>query len=114
MAELETELLNALQTAETTSGDKPCGCHENKAASNDSSDIFGFDQMTESSDLEAQIDSALSTIFSGAESEFASLDALSIDEELAFAQMSEGAGLTLEDILAVTEKYPGLKITFSY
>jgi hypothetical protein len=111
MADLETNLLNALQNAQATAGEKPCGCHENQAAT---SEEATFDQLTDSSDLVAQLDSALGAALSGAESEFASLDTLSLDEELAFAQMSEGTNLSLEDILALTEKYPGLKITFSY
>jgi hypothetical protein len=110
MADLETNLLNALQNAQATTGEKPCGCHDKAAASL----AEGFDELSDSSDLAAQLDSALGAALSGAESEFASLDTLSLDEELAFAQMSEGTNLSLEDILALTEKYPGLKITFSY
>lgn len=111
MAELETNLLNALENLGSVSGDKPCGCHENQAAAGEAA---VFDELTDSSDLAAQLDSALGAISFGAESEFAALDTLSLDEELAFAQMSEGTNLSLEDILTLTEKYPGLKITFSY
>lgn len=111
MAELETNLLNALQSAQSVSAEKPCGCHD-KAASGELADPFG--QTGDASDLVAQLDSALGAALSGAQTDFAGLDTLSFDEEMAFAQMSEGTNLRLEDILALTEKYPGLKITFSY
>ena len=113
MAELETNLLNALQNAESVAKDKPCGCHEKSASAE--ADVFGPGQMGDGSDLEAQLDAALGAALSGAESsDFATFDALSLDEEMAFAEVNEGANLSLEDILTLTEKYPGLKITFSY
>jgi hypothetical protein len=114
MAELETNLLNALQSVESSSGEKPCGCHDKAALGGEATDIFGSGQMGEASDLEAQLDAALGAALSGAEHDFAALDSLSFEEEMAFAQINEGTNLSLEDILALTEKYPGLKITFSY
>lgn len=114
MAELETNLLKALQNAESASAEKPCGCHEKAASAESATDMFGFGQSGEGADLGAQLDAALGAALSGAENDLAAFDTLSLDEEMAFAQVSEGANLSLEDILALTEKYPGLKITFSY
>ena len=84
MAELETNLLNALQNVESASTDKPCGCHE-KAESGDMADVFGFGETGDASNLEAQLDAALGAAVSGAQPDFAGLDMLSFDEEMAFA-----------------------------
>lgn len=117
MAELEQELLGALQALDNSStAEKPCGCQEAAGASalTSESNIFGFDQLSSSTDLTAELDSALDSLLSEGGSEFAGLESLSIEDELEFAALEEGTSLTLEDILEITEKYPGLKITFSY
>jgi hypothetical protein len=111
MAELEQNLLNALEAVEQ---DKPCHCNEQSGTGSGNFDVFGSDLEGESSNLEGRLDAALSGLLSDSESPFASLENLSVEDELAFAELEEPSRLSLEDVLAVTEKYPGLKITFSY
>lgn len=116
MAELEQELLSALQGVENTSGEKPCGCQENAGAMSDY-DIFAADETTTFGDLAGELDSALNEVSFGAGSEFEMLENLSGEEELAFlefAALDEGPQLDLNDIITAAEKYPGLKITFSF
>lgn len=115
MAELEQELLSALQGVENAS-EKPCGCQENAGAMSDY-DIFASDETFASGNLAGELDSALNEVSFGAGSEFELLDSLSAEEELAFlefAALDEGSQLGLNDIIAAAEKYPGLKITFSF
>jgi hypothetical protein len=116
MAELEQELLGALQALDNSStAEKPCGCQEAVgAAETGESDLFAFDQLSSSMDLGAELDSALDSLLSEAGSELTGLESLSVEDELEFAALEEGPTLSLEDILEITEKYPGLKITFSY
>lgn len=114
MAELEQELLSALQGVENTAGEKPCGCHENAGAM---SDIFAADESLTSGNLAGELDSALNEVSLGMGSEFELLDSLSDEDELAFlefAALDEGPQLGLNEIITAAEKYPGLKITFSF
>ena len=116
MAELEEQLLNALQGLESASAEKPCGCQE-KAGFESASDIFGFDQASGSGDLAADLESALNQVSSGVGSDIELLGDLSVEEELAFlefAALEEGPTLELNDIIAAAERYPGLKISFSF
>lgn len=108
MAELEKELLSALEGLNTMS-DKPCGCHDKVALSDD------FMSPAASSDLAGELDRALSGIQSG-ESDF-ELDSLAGADDLAFlefASLSDESSLGLDDVIAAAERYPGLKITFSF
>lgn len=112
MAELEQELLSALQGMQNTSGEKPCRCQDKAGEFSD----FASDEMS-TGDLAGELDSALDEVSWGEQSEFELLDNLSGEEELAFlefAALDEGPQLDLNDIITATEKYPGLKITFSF
>ena len=112
MAELEQELLSALQGVQDTPGEKPCGCQEKAGTFSD----FASDEMS-TGNLAGELDSALNEISLGAESGFELLDDLSDEEDLAFlefAALDEGPQLDLNDIVTATERYPGLKITFSF
>jgi hypothetical protein len=113
MAELEQELLSALQGVQDTSGEKPCGCQEKAGAFSD----FASDD-TSTGNLAGELDSALNEISFGAESGgFDLLDDLSNEDDLAFlefAALDEGPQLDLNDIVTATERNPGLKITFSF
>ena len=112
MAELEQELLSALQGVQDTSGEKPCGCQEKAGAFSD----LASDEMS-TGNLADELDSALNEVSSGAESGFELLGDLSDEDELAFlefAALDEGPQLDLNDIVTATERYPGLKITFSF
>jgi len=116
MAELEEQLLNALQGLENAPAEKPCGCQE-KAGAASASDIFGFEQASTSGDLAADLESALNQVSSGMDSDIELLGDLSVEEELAFlefAALEEGPTLELNDIVAAAERYPGLKISFSF
>ena len=114
MAEVEQELLSALQALDNAPGEKPCGCQETSGAAGSEWDVFSSDELSSSTDLVAELDSALSLIGSESGSEFTSLESLSVEEDLEFASLEEGTKLSLEDILQIAERYPGLKITFSY
>jgi hypothetical protein len=112
MAELEQELLSALQGVQDTSDEKPCGCQEKAGAFNE----FASDELS-TENLAGELDSALNEVSFGTESGFELLDNLSDEDELAFlefAALDEGPQLDLNDIVTATERYPGLKITFSF
>lgn len=106
MPDLELDLLNALEAAESTAVDKSgdCGCGGNSIAAD--AEIFGSEDTFGGADLGSQLDSAL------AEVEL-STGALTLEEELEFAALSDASGVSIADIAALAEKYPGLKITFS-
>lgn len=113
MAELEQELLSALQSLES-SPEKPCGCHD-KAISG-ASDAFSLESSA-TGDLAAQLDAALGQISSGEGFDLEFGDTFSLDEDLEFlefAELEEGPQLDLSDIIAAAERYPGLKISFSF
>ena len=112
MAGLEQDLLSALQTLESTK-EKGCGCQE-KALTGDS-DIFGS-EASPMGNLGAQLEAALDQVSSGEVFDLGS-DAFSLDEDLAFldfAGLEEETPLDVNDIIAAAERYPGLKITFSF
>ena len=105
MADLELDLESALEAAESatldTSGD--CGCGGKTSAD---ADLFAAEDFGDATDLGGQLDSALAEVEMSA-------DALTLDEELAFAALGDVSGVGISDIAALVEKYPGLKITFS-
>lgn len=114
MAELEQELLSALQTLDNVS-EKPCGCQEETGTLNN--DPFAGGQLLGSADLAAELDSALNQVFAEGTSDTEFLESFSVRDELAFlefAAVDEGLPLNLNDIIAAAERYPGLKITFSF
>jgi hypothetical protein len=106
MADLELDLLDALQAAESTDSTKSgdCGCGGKSHAVE--ADLFGEEDTFGGADLGGQLDSALSEVELSA-------SALTIEEELEFAALGDASGLTISDIAALAERYPGLKITFS-
>lgn len=113
MAGLEQDLLSALQTLESTK-EKGCGCQE-KAGLTSEFDIFSS-EASPTGDLGAQLEAALDQISSGEVFDLGS-DAFSLDEDLAFldfAGLEEATPLDVNDIIAAAERYPGLKITFSF
>ena len=113
MAELEQELLNALQSLESAP-EKPCGCHDKAVSS--ASDVFSL-ASSATGDLAAQLDAALAQISSGEEFDLEFGDTASLDEDLEFlefAALEDGPQLDLNDIIAAAERYPGLKISFSF
>jgi hypothetical protein len=106
MPDLELDLESALEAAESTTLDKSgdCGCGGKTSADAalfDSAENFG-----DATDLGGQLDSALAEVEMSAE-------ALTLDEELEFAALSDVSGVGIADIAALVEKYPGLKVTFS-
>ena len=106
MPDLELDLLNALEAAENTAVDKSgdCGCGGKSSAAD--AELFGSEDTFGEADLGAQLDSAL------AEVELSAAP-LTVEEELEFAAFSDASGVSIADIAALAEKYPGLKITFS-
>ena len=109
MSEKEQELLSALEDLEA-SAEKPCGCHEKKAAA----DPFGSNPRS-GGQLISELDSALKALSTGQRAEF-SFDIPSGADEafLEFGEVDMGLPVSLEDIVSAAERYPGLKITFSF
>jgi hypothetical protein len=106
MPDLELDLQSAIEAVQNTAAEKPgdCGCGGKSSLTEgdpfDSAEAFATDDLT------GQLDSALAEVEMSAEP-------LSVDEELAFAALGEVTGVTLSDIAALVERYPGLKVTFS-
>lgn len=105
MADLELDLESALEAVESTTLDKgDCGCGGTSTAD---ADLFGSaDTFSDATDLGGQLDSALAEVEMSGE-------ALTLEEELEFAAGADVSGVTISDIAALVEKYPGLKVTFS-
>jgi len=104
MPDLELDLESALEAAQSTTLDKSgdCGCGGTSADAH----LFDSAENFDATDLGGQLDSALAEVEMSAE-------ALTLDEELEFAALSDASGVSIADIAALAEKYPGLKITFS-
>lgn len=107
MSEKEQELLSALENLEAPA-EKPCGCHEKKAAAG---------PFSTGGQLISELDSALRALSTEqrAATEF-SFDVSSGADEafLEFGEVDMGLPVSLEDIVSAAERYPGLKITFSF
>lgn len=106
MADLEMDLESAIEAAEGATLDQSgdCGCGGKTSAD---ADLFASaEDFGDATDLGGQLDSALAEVELSA-------DALTLDEELAFAALGDASGVGISDIAALVEKYPGLKITFS-
>lgn len=102
---LEQELTANLAAA-VSAAEKPCGCHEK--SENPFGDVEGA--AAGSNDLLAELELAVS----GLGAEFAdSSQQLTAEEAFEFASVAGDSGTSLEDIVALVEQYPGLKITFS-
>lgn len=106
MPDLELDLLNALEAAESTAVDQSgdCGCGGKTGGAD--ADLFGPENISGDADLGTQLDSALAEVELSA-------GPLTLEEELEFAALSDASGVSIADIAALAEKYPGLKITFS-
>jgi hypothetical protein len=103
--------LDALTMSDPAAPAKPCGCkgcHESVAATPG--------DALDAASLESELDAFLSAApasedelaFAGLETELASVD------ELQLAEVGDQALPTLESVLRIAERYPGLKVTFSF
>jgi len=105
MPDLELDLESAIEAVQNTAAEKSgdCGC-------GGKSSLSEFDPFESAAapadDLGGQLDSALAEVEMSAEP-------LSVEEELAFAALGDVTGVTLSDIAALVERFPGLKVTFS-
>jgi hypothetical protein len=99
MSEMEMELSELDAALEEVSREKPCGCGE--ASFDDVGLELGLGEAPGVADVEAELEAA----FQGS---------LSAEEELEFAALEEERALTLDDLLAVAQRYPGLRITLSF
>jgi len=106
MPDLELDLESAIEAVQNTASEKSgdCGCGGKSSFAE--ADPFESAETFAASDLASQLDSALAEVEMSA-------DTLSADEELAFAALGDATGVSLSDIAALVERYPGLKITFS-
>ncbi|HUR98942.1 MAG TPA: hypothetical protein VMZ26_12820 [Pyrinomonadaceae bacterium] len=97
--DLEKELNESLAGLGASS-EKPCGCHDAKGAAADNP----FAEFSASEDAAAELELALGAL--GGED-------FSAEDALEFAMASSAPSVGLEEIVALTQQYPGLKITFS-
>ena len=109
MPELADALTKALAEVEAERGRKPCGCQDAASAAGDP-----FARSVAGGDLTTQLNAALEALSGGAEPDLLSPVDEDLESELAFADLSEPLSLTLEEMLEVLERNPGLKITLSY
>jgi hypothetical protein len=92
---------------------KPCKCHERNGA-----DPFA-EPLASAMPSEQDIESALAELGSSAAPESLELELAALDEALSEAdafeleQFASPPAIAIEDVLALVERYPGLKITFS-
>lgn len=111
MSEREQELLSALENLEV-SAEKPCGCHEKKAGAGE--DPFAPD-LKSGGQLVSELDSALKAVSTEQKAAAEFSFAMSSGADQAFSDLGDvDMGLSLEDIVSAAERYPGLKITFSF
>lgn len=103
-------IFDDLRPNEATAKASPCGCKEGAAAH---ADIFAETTSHSIERLGADLDAALAA-FAGSEENLSLAQDLSAEEELDFADLETQSGVTLQDILALVERNPGLKITFSF
>ena len=96
---LEQELSASLAALDA-SAPKPCGCHESGMESENP-----FAEFSGSDNLAGELEMALANLGGDA--------GLSAEEAFEFASAANSSSLRLEDIVTLTEQYPGLKITFS-
>jgi hypothetical protein len=99
MSEIEMELGELDAALEEATREKPCGCGE--GAFEDAGLELGMEGALDVADVEAELEAALE-------------GSLSAEEELEFAAVEEERALTLEELLAVAQRYPGLRITLSF
>jgi hypothetical protein len=114
MADYKQELSSALAELERTD-EKRCGCQENKTASQD--DPFSLGRKADVDPLSLELDSALKALVAeGRRPGESPLDASSAAERafLEFSEVETSLPIALEEIISVAERYPGLKITFSF
>lgn len=104
MAALDQELFDALQSVAAPAAKQDCGCQQGAA---------GGEMLADFDDPGSALNAALDALPGSASADFDALNALS-ESSLAFSDLEQGLNVKLEDILAIAEKYPGLKITFSY
>ena len=112
MADYKQELSSALAELERTE-EKRCGCQENKTASQDNP--FSLGRKEDVDPLSLELDSALKALV--AEGRRPSpVDSASAAERafLEFSEVETSLPIALEEIISVAERYPGLKITFSF
>ncbi len=115
MNEFENEIQNELLAED------PCGCNE----------YVDFDALPGAESLDIELEAALEEVSAEEEFEFAALEALSdpesleveldaaleevsVEEEFEFADLEDAEKNSLDDIIAIAENRPGLKITFSF
>ena len=93
---------------------KPCKCHEHETA------LSGAELAAGAMPTIDDVETALAELGAAAapeslELELAALDAALDDvESFELDSISSGPGVGMEELLALAERYPGLKITFSF
>jgi len=109
MPELADALTKALAEVEAERGRNPCGCKDAASAA-----VDPFAMSVAGGELTAELNAAMEALSSRGEADLFSPVDEDLESEIAFADLSEPLNLTLEEILEVLERNPGLKITLSY
>jgi hypothetical protein len=79
----------------------PCGCSGAEAASSQD-------------ELITELDAALRELGNDDGGDSLGLDEAGLGEDLLFSEIDQRPPVTLDDVIALAEQYPGLKITFSF
>jgi len=113
-AELESLALDNPLAVESAGTASPCGCGGCGQAASLQAGAEG--ELPDLNTINKQLDALLSEMPSGEdELAFAGLDAdLSLQQDLEFAGLAGEPLPPLNTILGIVERYPGLKITFSF
>ena len=103
--------LDELVVSDPAAPASPCGCKGCQETA-----VATPGDLPDPASLESQLDSFLSaTPASEDELAFAGLDAeLASVDELQLADLGDDGLPTLESVLRIAERYPGLKVTFSF
>lgn len=115
MANSDLDLLTSLEAP------SPCGCQEAAGPLAGELELGSGEELPSAEELEASLEAALTeTPFAldspdvmAFEQALAGME-LSSEEELAFAAADASQPPSIEDVLRLVERYPGLKVTFSF
>lgn len=102
-----------LESISSASPADPCGCGQPSGTAGESERQMGGSALSPA-EVTGEVDAALAALSSGLDEGAALTELLNLDVDLEFAELSAGAEITLEDVIRLAERYPGLKVTFSF
>ena len=94
----------------------PCNCGQSASALPESAEMMAFEAIPSLEALEGDLDAAVAEdSLAASELDLAlATNELAPEEELAFASLEDTSGPTLDSIAGVLQRFPGLKVTFSF